>query len=127
MRSVKKGVGTTKRCCYLKCRSDTRCKAFKSLTEHLYYFISFPKPCYEYRRNLVKTTREQHIILCSQCAKCDLWVKKCGRRDGRFEIIDHVKKDTHICSLHFKGESGPTALQPDPISPVELYYQVIFY
>ncbi|XP_074106840.1 uncharacterized protein LOC141532408 [Cotesia typhae] len=82
-------------------------------------FVSFRKPCLEYRQKRIKTTVKNHINTCSKCSKCDLWVKRCGRGDGRFQGIDHVNKDTYICSLHFEGESGPTTEYPDPISCVQ--------
>lgn len=81
--------------------------------------MSFPKPCLEYRQKRIKTTVKHHLNTCSKCSKCDLWVKRCGRGDGRFQGIDHVNKDTYICSLHFKGESGPTIEYPDPISCIQ--------
>ncbi|XP_015179715.1 PREDICTED: uncharacterized protein LOC107068131 [Polistes dominula] len=62
--------------------------------------------------------QKRNIKICPKCAKCDLWVKRCGRGDDRFEVIDHVNKDTYICSLHFEGESGPTTEYPDPVSCV---------
>ena len=111
MLSVRKG--TTKRCRYGVCKSDTRYKSFKANT---YYFISFPKPCLQYRKKIIKTSDKLHIKTCSKCAKCELWVKKCGRSDRGFKSIDDVTKDTYICSLHFHGESGPTEMNPDPLS-----------
>ncbi|XP_046608754.1 uncharacterized protein LOC124299533 [Neodiprion virginianus] len=111
MLSVRKG--TTKRCCYGVCKSDTRYKSFKGNT---YYFINFPKPCLEYRKKIIKSSSKLHIKACAKCAKCELWVKKCGRSDRGFRSIDDVTKDTYICSLHFHGESGPTEKNPDPLS-----------
>ncbi|XP_072385766.1 uncharacterized protein [Diabrotica undecimpunctata] len=113
MISVRKG--TTKRCRYGACKSDTRTR-FKSAKENPYYFINFPKPCLEYRKKNIKTSAEVHIKTCSKCSKCNLWVKKCGRSDRGFKSIDNVTKDTYICSLHFYGESGPTQMNPDPLS-----------
>ncbi|XP_074105654.1 uncharacterized protein LOC141531636 [Cotesia typhae] len=114
MLSSKKGA--KKHCCYGVCRSDTRNKSFLA---NQYFFVSFRKPCLEYRQKRIKTTVKNHINTCSKCSKCDLWVKRCGRGDGRFQGIDHVNKDTYICSLHFEGESGPTTEYPDPISCVQ--------
>ncbi|XP_046484915.1 uncharacterized protein [Neodiprion pinetum] len=111
MLSVRKG--TTKRCCYGVCKSDTRYNSFKGNT---YYFINFPKPCLEYRKKIIKSSSKLHIKPCAKCAKCELWVKKCGRSDRGFRSIDDVTKDTYICSLHFHGESGPTEKNPDPLS-----------
>lgn len=111
MLSVRKG--TTKRCCYGVCKSDTRYKSFKTNT---FYFINFPKPCLEYRKKIIKSSSKLHIKACAKCAKCELWVKKCGRSDRGFRSIDDVTKDTYICSLHFLGESGPTEQNPDPLS-----------
>lgn len=111
--------GTTKRCCYGLCKSDTRYKSFKTNT---YYFINFPKPCLEYRRKIIKSSSKIHIKTCAKCAKCDLWVKKCGRSDRGFRSIDNVTKDTYICSLHFLGESGPTEENHDPLSYQEFQY-----
>ncbi|XP_046588327.1 uncharacterized protein LOC124293084 isoform X1 [Neodiprion lecontei] len=111
MLSVRKG--TTKRCCYGVCKSDTRYNSFKGNT---YYFINFPKPCLEYRKKIIKSSSKLHIKACAKCAKCELWVKKCGRSDRGFRSIDDVTKDTYICSLHFHGESGPTEKNPDPLS-----------
>lgn len=114
MISLKKGA--KKHCCYGVCRSDTRSKYF---LKNQYFFVNFPKPCLEYHQKRIKTTVKSHINTCSKCSKCDFWVKRCGRGDGRFQGIDHVNKDTYICSLHFKGESGPTTEYPDPINCIQ--------
>ncbi|XP_028137934.2 uncharacterized protein LOC114332348 [Diabrotica virgifera virgifera] len=108
MISIRKGAA--KRCRYGKCKNDTR---YKSDNDDTYYFISFPKPCLEYRKKRIKISAEEHIKRCSKCTKCNLWVKNCGRKG--FRSIDNVTKDTYICSLHFYGESGPTDMNPDPL------------
>lgn len=113
MLPVKKGA--TKRCCFGVCKSDSRSKSFK---DDNYYFIGFPKPCLDYRRryiNCPRHSRQSHIKNCIKCTKSELWVKSCGRADGRFKSLEHVTKDTYICSLHFEGESGPSAEYPNPI------------
>ncbi|XP_044740315.1 uncharacterized protein LOC123301570 isoform X2 [Chrysoperla carnea] len=117
MLSVRKG--TTKRCCYGVCKSDTRYKSFQT---NRFYFINFPKPCLEYRKKIIKSSSKLHIKACAKCAKCELWVKKCGRSDRGFRSIDDVTKDTYICSLHFLGESGPTEQNPDPLSYQEFQH-----
>lgn len=122
MLSIRKGA--KKRCYYGVCRSDTRSKSFQ---ENLYYFISFSKPCVEYRRKLIKISKQKHLKICHKCAKCDLWVKRCGRGDGRFQGIDNVNKDTYICSLHFEGQSGPTTEYSDPISCVKKNSDKVIY
>ena len=116
MSSLRKG--TTKRCCYGVCKSDTRLQSFKTST---YFFINFPKPCLVYRKKII-TSRKLHIKACSKCAKCELWVRKCGRSDRGFRTIDDVTKDTYICSLHFLGKSGPTEQNPHPLSYQEFQH-----
>lgn len=124
MLSVRKG--TTKRCCYGVCKSDTRYKSFKTNT---YYFINFPKPCLEYRKKVINSSTKIHIKTCQKCSKCDSWVKKCGRSDRGFKSIDDVTKDTYICILSY-GLIRITFLQNiKPFSFVNIWIDryIIFY
>lgn len=105
--------GATKRCCYGACKNDFRRITSKSMKS--YFFIKFPKPCISYRHGLLDCGKRKHINMCRQCKKSELWVKYCRRADDGLKSIDHVTKDTYICSLHFHGKNGPTEAYPNPI------------
>ena len=52
-------VGTDKKCCFANCRSNSQ---YKSHIECTYYFISFPKPCLEFRKgNIPDDSLKKHI------------------------------------------------------------------
>ena len=53
--------------------------------------------------------------------KCSRWANACRREN--FNAMS-VKKDTYICSLHFKGGKGPTEDFPDPIPATATKYEV---
>ena len=107
----KKGVGH-KRCCYGLCKSDSRTKAYYEFSN--FYFITFPKPCLQSRRNGIKEKRLQdHMRKCEECERSDKWVKLCGRRGNKFISINKVRSYTYFCSLHFVGEAGPSEQYPD--------------
>lgn len=53
--------------------------------------------------------------------KCTRWANACRRE--HFTALS-VKKDTYICSLHFKGGRGPTEEYPDPIPATATKYEV---
>ncbi|XP_033731763.1 uncharacterized protein LOC117321455 [Pecten maximus] len=58
-------------------------------------FILFPKP---------KTNLD----------KCMRWIKACGRPHEQLNV-DRINKHKAVCSKHFVGGNGPTAMYPDPI------------
>ena len=102
----KKGIGGHKRCCYGLCKSDSGTKAYYEFSN--FYFIPFPKPCLQFRRNEINEKRLQdRIIKCKECEKSDKSVKFYGRRDDKCSLINKVRSYTYICSLHFVGEAGP--------------------
>ena len=106
--------GATKRCCYRLCNSSTRLQLYE---QGQYYFISFPKPCYQFRKgNISDDSLKEHLKVCEECAKSYWWLGLCGRLDDeKFNHIKKINKDTYICSLHFFGESGPSEIFPDPL------------
>ncbi|XP_061191757.1 uncharacterized protein LOC133199999 [Saccostrea echinata] len=83
--------GATKHCAYGLCKSDSR--YMDRLGMEGVFFIRFP----QFHREPEKCTR---------------WASACRRE--HFTALS-VKKDTYICSLHFKGGRGPTEEYPDPI------------
>lgn len=85
----------TKHCCHGECSSDSR--KFKKDPNNKIFFIPFPKP---------------HI----DAAKCMRWIIACKRQN-----FDETKINAHtyICSKHFIGEGGPTAVNPDPVSATQ--------
>ena len=73
-----------------------------------FYFIPLPKPCLQFRRNLIEEKRLQdHIRKCIEREKSDNWVQFYRRRDDKFNLTNKVRSYSSICSLHFVGESGP--------------------
>lgn len=104
-RNVNLKKGATKHCSWGVCRTDSR---FIDKAPTGTFFIRFPKPgkIKEFMTDWEKR-REQE-----KTEKCKRWVHACGRQDFS---IEKVKKDTYICSLHFIGQHGPTAENPDPI------------
>lgn len=85
----------TKHCCYGMCSSDSR--NFQKDAKNQIFFVPFPKP---------------HI----DAAKCRRWIIACKR-----EHFDEskIRQHTYICSKHFIGGNGPTALNPDPVSDTQ--------
>ena len=81
-----------KHCCYGDCNSDSRYVGKREDMGNV-NFIPFPKP---------KTQRE----------KCERWIRLCGRK---YFTVDNIRKETYICSKHFKGKNGPTKEYPDPL------------
>ena len=63
------------------------------------YFIPFPKPI-------------------THPEKCR-WVQLCGRPHEDFNV-EKVVKYTYICSKHFVGGAGPTAMYTDPIPTIQI-------
>ena len=64
------------------------------------YFIPFPKPF-------------------THPEKCKRWVQLCGRPHKDFNV-EKVVKYTYICSKHFVGGAGPTAMYTDPIPAIQI-------
>ena len=58
---------------------------------------------------MTKWQIEQGIL---KTEKAKRWIHLRGRNGF---TMNNIKKDTHICSLHFVGENGPTPEHPDPI------------
>ena len=85
----------TKHCCHGECCSDSR--KLKNDPKNKIFFIPFLKP---------------HI----DPAKCRRWLIACKRVN--FDETN-IKPHTYICSKHFIGENGPTALNPDPVSATQ--------
>lgn len=85
----------TKYCCFGKCKSDSR--KLKKNPENTIFFVPFPKPNKE-------------------SEKCKKWILAC-KRDNFNE--SNVNKYTYMCSLHFVGQNGPTAINPNPISATQ--------
>jgi len=90
-RRLKARKGATRYCVYGTCKSDSR-NADEDYMVGVSW-IPFPKP---------------HL----QADKCARWIKACGRSDFK---ECNVKKWTYICSKHFVGGNGPTAIHPDPV------------
>ena len=87
---------TTKRCAWGTCSNDSRFPHLlkKNTNGDEVFFLHFPGSKYhgEKRRR---------------------WIQACHRGDGFV-----CNKYSYICSLHFVGETGPTAEYPDPTSAV---------
>lgn len=81
----------TKHCSYGTCNSDSR--KLKKDPGNKIFFVPFPKP---------------HI----DAVKCKKWILACKRIN--FNEVN-IKKYSYVCSLHFVGLNGPTALNPDPV------------
>lgn len=81
-------MGKKQRCVYSLCNSSG-----EDCDENV-FFIKFPRP----KKDL---------------AKCQLWIKACGRYDNLLKKIE--KRTEYICSLHFEGGNGPTKENPDPV------------
>src|SRR5277367_4348009 len=78
-------------CCYGGCFNRAA---------HGVKLITFPKPCIAYRNSTIPRSYS-HVDDCEKCSKCQKWVLACKRKDGRFDNLDCVKKDTYICIQHF--------------------------
>lgn len=100
--TLKAQKGSKMYCVFGTCKSDSRSEDYR---QQKYQFFRFPKPCIEYRNKLYKGGKRKHINNCPSCRKCEVWVKLCRRKDGFFESIDNVSKDTFICSEHFGGQN----------------------
>ena len=85
-------IMVNKHCCYGTCTSESRYAGRKESMQGV-SFIPLPKPT-------------------SQPDKCKKWVTACYRSD--FDV-QHVNKDTYICTKHFVGGNGPTDDHQDPI------------
>ncbi|XP_060077043.1 uncharacterized protein LOC132556625 [Ylistrum balloti] len=46
--------------------------------------------------------------------KCLRWIKTCGRPHDQLNV-NRINKHKAVCSTHFEGGNGPTALFPDPL------------
>ena len=97
--------GATKHCSWGICKSDSR---FIDKAPVGTFFVRFPKPG-KIKDSMTEWEKGKEV---EKTAKCKRWVHACGRQDFS---IEKVKKDTYICSLHFIGQHGPTAENPDPI------------
>ena len=105
-RMKQKGLcGSAMHCSYGVCVSDSRYpeKSPKGL-----FFVGFAKPG-KIKEGMTKWQIEQGIL---KTEKAKRWIHLCGRNGF---TMNNIKKDTHICSLHFVGENGPTPEYPDPI------------
>ena len=92
--------GATEHCAYGICNSDSRYMDRPGMEG--VFFIRFP----QFKR---------------EPDKCSRWAHACRREN--FNAMS-VKKDTYICSLHFKGGKGPTEDFPDPIPATATKYEV---
>ena len=97
--------GATKHCSWGICKSDSR---FIDKAPVGTFFVRFPKPG-KIKDSMTEWEKGKEV---EKTEKCKRWVHACGRQDFS---IEKVKKDTYICSLHFIGQHGPTAENPDPI------------
>ena len=90
---------STKHCCWGKCNNDSRYpeRLPKSLKEMQAagknIFIPFPKPSQDIE-------------------KCKRWINACSREG--FDT-SKVTRNTYICAVHWVGDKGPTAENPDPL------------
>ena len=63
--------GATKRCCYRLCNRSTRLQLYEQAQ---YYFISFPKPCYQFKKGNISDDRlKEHLKVCEECGKSYWW------------------------------------------------------
>ena len=69
------------------------------------FFIRVAKPGY-LKDTMSDCEKQQNF---KKTEKAKRWLHACERKD--FNNIEHIKKYTYICSLHFVGKEGPTEEQ----------------
>ena len=93
----------TMHCAYGLCTSDLRYPERLPPGTH---FLRFAKPGKINDEMIAWEKQQQHI----KTAKAKRWMHACGRKE--FNLLEQIKKDTYICSLHF---IHPTEENSDPI------------